>query len=297
MSDDNQGASISDRLFALLQHLLPQHALSRAMHWLTRLDADWFRKPFTRWFVKYFAIDLGEAVEENLDGYATFNAFFTRALKPGAREIAAGSDVLACPVDGTISQIGDLRDGRLVQAKGRHFSMRELLGDRADLAAVFDGGLFATIYLAPYNYHRIHMPSAGKLTETVYIPGRLFSVNAATARSVPNLFARNERVACMFDTAAGPMAMVLVGALFVGSIETVWAGEITPPHRGAVAHRTYAGSGPELAKGAEMGRFNMGSTVIMLLPKGRAEWESQLAADQTVRLGMAIGRTTSVAKN
>lgn len=293
MSHDNQGASIFDRLFALLQQVLPQHALSRAMHWLTRLEANWFRKPFTRWFVKHFAIDLGEAVEQDLDRYPTFNAFFTRALKPGAREIATGSDVLACPVDGTISQVGELRDGQLVQAKGHHFGVRELLGDRADLAELFDGGLFATIYLAPYNYHRIHMPTDGKLTETVYIPGRLFSVNAATARTVPNLFARNERVACLFDTAVGPLAMVLVGALFVGSIETVWAGEITPPHGGAVTHRTYVDSGPALAKGTEMGRFNMGSTVILLLPRGTAEWDPQLASEQSVRLGMPIARATS----
>ncbi|PLX57101.1 MAG: phosphatidylserine decarboxylase [Chromatiales bacterium] len=267
------------------------------MHWLTRLESNWFRRPFTRWFVKHFAIDLGEAVEENLDNYPTFNAFFTRALKPTAREFAAGSDVLACPVDGTVSQIGELRNGSVLQAKGHDYSVRELLGDRADLAELFDGGLFATIYLAPYNYHRIHMPTDGVLTETIYVPGRLFSVNAATARAIPRLFARNERVACMFDTAAGPMAMVLVGALFVGSIETVWAGEVTPPHRGATEHRTYIDDGPELTRGAEMGRFNMGSTVILLLPKARAEWDPQLRSGETVRLGMSIGRVTESGKS
>ena len=296
MSDENQSVRISDRLFALLQRVLPQHLLSRAMHWLTRLESNWFRRPFTRWFVKHFAIDLGEAVEENLDNYPTFNAFFTRALKPTAREFAAGPDVLASPVDGTVSQIGELRNGRVLQAKGHDYSVRELLGDRADLAELFDGGLFATIYLAPYDYHRIHMPTDGVLTETIYVPGRLFSVNAATARAIPRLFARNERVACMFDTAAGPMAMVLVGALFVGSIETVWAGEVTPPHRGATEHRTYIDDGPELTRGAEMGRFNMGSTVILLLPKARAEWDPQLRSGETVRLGMSIGRVTGSPK-
>ncbi len=291
MSDKRQTASISDRLFAMLQRLLPHHLLSRGMHRLARLEADWFRKPFTHWFIRHFAVDLSEAEETDPDRYPSFNAFFTRALQPGARSIAADPEALACPVDGAISQIGNLHDGQLVQAKGHYFTAAGLLGDRAELAREFSDGLFATIYLAPFNYHRIHMPCDARLTEMIYVPGRLFSVNAATARTVPNLFARNERVACLFETSFGPMAMVLVGALFVGSIETVWAGEITPPHRNAVSHRTFAANGPSLDKGAEMGRFNMGSTVILLLPKNGARWDPGLEPGRPVRLGMPLGRT------
>ena len=285
-----------DRLFILLQYLLPQHGLSRLIHRATRIRVRWFKNLIIRAFVRGFRVDMSEAQETDATAYPSFNAFFTRALNAQARPLPDSAAAVACPVDGSVSQSGLTDAGRVFQAKDRDYALADLLGEPA-LAAALTGGAFSTIYLAPYNYHRIHMPLDGQLRRMIYLPGRLFSVNAATVRSVPRLFARNERVVCYFETAAGPMALVLVGALNVGSIETVWAGEITPPHRGAVAHRTYAGSGPELAKGAEMGRFNMGSTVIMLLPKGRAEWESQLAADQTVRLGMAIGRTTSVAKN
>ncbi len=292
MSDKRQTASILDRLFAMLQLLLPHHLLSRGMHRLARLEADWFRKPFTRWFIRHFAVDLSDAEETDPDRYPSFNAFFTRGLQPGARPVAADPEALACPVDGAISQIGNLNAEQLVQAKGHYFTAAGLLGDRAELAREFSSGLFATIYLAPFNYHRIHMPCDARLTEMIYVPGRLFSVNAATARTVPNLFARNERVACLFDTSFGPMAMVLVGALFVGSIETVWAGEITPPHRNVVSHRTFAGDGPSLRKGAEMGRFNMGSTVILLLPKNGARWDPGLEPGHPVRLGMPIGRTS-----
>ena len=212
-------------------------------------------------------------------------------MSSGARPVAPDDRELISPVDGTISQIGEIRGGRIVQAKGQDFSVTELLADRPGLAESFRGGSFATIYLAPYNYHRIHMPITGTLTETIYIPGRLFSVNAATARTVPRLFARNERLACLFDTALGPVAMILVGALFVGSIETVWAGEITPPHRNVVRHESADAAAPVvLAKGAEMGRFNMGSTVILLLPESAVGWLDDMRPNRIVRMGEALDR-------
>jgi phosphatidylserine decarboxylase len=222
------------------------------------------------------------------EGFESFNAFFTRALKPGARVVHSGAAAFVSPVDGTVSQFGDISGGELIQAKGHTYSAETLLAGRADWAAEFAGGQFITIYLAPYNYHRIHMPFAGTLREWAYVPGRLFSVNHATARALPGVFARNERVVAIFDTAFGPMAMVLVGALFVGSIETVWAGEISPPHVRDDEPRVYAPMTPiTLAKGAEMGRFNMGSTVILLTPK-KLGWQAALAPKQPLRMGEII---------
>ncbi len=291
MSEVRQTPSLPDRLFALVQWLLPHHLLSRCMHRIARLEAGWFRKPFTRWFVRHFDVDTSDAVEADPLAYRSFNDFFTRELNPGARPVAPDDRELISPVDGTISQIGEIRGGRIVQAKGQDFSVTELLADRPGLAESFRGGSFATIYLAPYNYHRIHMPITGTLTETIYIPGRLFSVNAATARTVPRLFARNERLACLFDTDLGPVAMILVGALFVGSIETVWAGEITPPHRNVVRHDSADAAAPVvLAKGAEMGRFNMGSTVILLLPESAVGWLDDMRPNRIVRMGEALAR-------
>ncbi|MEM9058800.1 MAG: archaetidylserine decarboxylase, partial [Pseudomonadota bacterium] len=214
--------TLTERLFIGLQHALPQHLVSRLVHRLARVEARWFSQAFIRSFARAFGVDMRDAAQPALGEYATFNAFFTRALAAGARPLDAGADADAvlCPVDGTISQAGAIVDGKLLQAKNAHFRLVDLLGGDTDLAAALDGGVFATIYLAPYNYHRIHMPLAGTLEGMCLVPGRLFSVNAVTARRVPGLFARNERVVCRFDTAAGPMAMVLVGAINVGSIET-----------------------------------------------------------------------------
>lgn len=286
-------ASFGDQAFGLLQRVLPTHLLSRLIHWLTRIETPWFKNRFIKLFMRGFNISLDEAQVQNPHSFKSFNEFFTRALIDGTRPFPQREDLLCSPVDGRIYQAGDIVEGRIFQAKGRHFNAVELLGGDTGRAAPFLGGRFATIYLAPSNYHRIHMPISGQLRETVYVPGRLFSVNPATARAMPNLFARNERVAALFDTDVGPMAMVLVGALFVGSIETVWAGEITPPHRGKVQSWTHLDaegkSQLSLARGEEMGRFNMGSTVILLFGPDAVQWSQDLEPHMPVRLGQKLG--------
>ena len=287
-TEKTNDASLGDRAFAAVQQCLPTRALSSAMHALTRIRTPWFKNAFIRVFMRGFDISLDEAQVKNPEDFEHFNAFFTRALVAGARPQDAAGNAFVSPVDGTVSQFGDLQGGsELIQAKGHTYSAETLLGGRADWAAEFAGGQFITIYLAPYNYHRIHMPFAATLREWAYVPGRLFSVNHATARALPGVFARNERVVAMLDTEFGPMAMVLVGALFVGSMETVWAGEISPPHvREPAPHFHTSGAGLRLAKGAEMGRFNMGSTVILLTPK-KLDWNA-LASKQTLRTGERI---------
>ena len=276
----------SGRLFVWLQHVLPQHALSRLVLHATRVRAPWFKNWLIRGFLRLYTIDMAEAVQPDPLRYASFNEFFTRALKPDVRAIAREPREIACPVDGVISEAGKIDRDSLLQAKGRHYTLKELLASCA-WAKDFEGGSFATIYLAPFNYHRVHMPMDGRLRETVYVPGRLFSVNAATASLVPRLFARNERVLTWFDTAFGEFALILVGALNVGSIATVWAGDITPaPRRVATTLPPQAVS---LDKGEELGRFNMGSTVILLFQKDRARWNAELRAGATVRLGQSLG--------
>jgi phosphatidylserine decarboxylase len=282
-------AGASDRAFALLQELLPQHLLSRGMHRISRSTRPWLRTALIRAVLRaYPMIDLREALEPDPFAYPSFNAFFTRALRPGLRPLAGGESDLVSPVDGTLSQFGTVRDGQLLQAKGMHYTVSALLAD--DTAARrYDGGGYACIYLAPYNYHRIHMPLAGRLTATRYVPGRLFSVNAATARTVAGLFARNERVACEFDTALGPLAVVMVGALFVGSVETLFAGEVNPPAtRGGAVRGIEPGVGTPFARGAELGRFNMGSTVVLLLGNGSTRFDEHLGPGATLRLGQAL---------
>jgi phosphatidylserine decarboxylase len=276
----------SGRLFVWFQHLLPQHALSRLVLRATRVRAVWFKNALIRGFMKLYSIDMAEALEPDPLAYGSFNEFFTRALKPGTRPIAAGAGDIACPVDGAISEAGRIEGDRLLQAKGRDYTLTELLASRA-WASRFDGGSFATIYLAPFNYHRVHMPLRAQLRETVYVPGRLFSVNAVTAAQVPRLFARNERVLTWFDSAYGEVALVLVGALNVGSMATVWAGDITPAARRAVT--TLPPQEISLDKGEELGRFNMGSTVILLFQRDRASWHAGIRAGATVKLGQSLG--------
>jgi phosphatidylserine decarboxylase len=276
----------SDRLFVWFQHVLPQHALSRLVLRATRVRAPWFKNWLIRGFLRLYTIDMADAVQPDPFRYASFNEFFTRALKSDARSLAKEPREIACPVDGVISEAGKIDGDTLLQAKGRNYTLKELLASCA-WAKDFEGGSFATIYLAPFNYHRVHMPLAGRLRATVYVPGRLFSVNAATASLVPRLFARNERVLTWFDTAFGEFALILVGALNVGSIATVWAGDITPaPRRVATALPPQEVS---LDKGAELGRFNMGSTVILLFQKDRARWHAEMRAGATVRLGQSLG--------
>ncbi len=283
-----QSASLGDRIKAWLQYPLPQHGLSRITHRLTRIESKGFKDWFIRGFIRRFGVDMSEAAEPDASAYRHFNAFFTRSLHTGARPIAAGADVLACPVDGAVSQIGAIESGRVFQAKGQSFTTQELLGGDAGSAAPFRDGAFATLYLSPRDYHRIHMPVSGNLRKMLHVPGRLFSVNPPTTRAVPRLFARNERVACLFDTDAGPMALVMVGAMNVASIETVWAGEITPPAGRTVRAWTYKEGEIRLEKGAELGRFNMGSTVILLFAQDRIRWDADYSPGAPVRMGRKI---------
>jgi phosphatidylserine decarboxylase len=262
------------------------------MHTITRSEIRWWKSLFTRWFVKQFNVDMSLAKEPNLDSYPSFNSFFTRALHESARPIVADENLLACPVDGAVSQLGTINDGRIFQAKGRDYTLLELLGNDNEKAQQFADGSFATLYLSPRDYHRIHLPIGGTLKAMSHIPGRLFSVSPATARAVPRLFARNERVVAYFDTDIGPLAMVLVGAIFVASIETVWAGEVTPPAGNKIRHWEYDGQEPahQFRKGEEIGRFNMGSTVIVLTGKDAIQWLDTLHATDAVQMGQAIAK-------
>jgi len=286
-------ASPSDRLRNLPQYLWPQRLLTGLTYRLTRARLPWLKDALIRGFVRHFRVDLAEALEPDARAYPDFNAFFTRALKPGVRPVATGDRVVCCPVDGAVSQIGVADDDRLVQAKGRTFSLAALLGGDPERARPFRGGAFATLYLSPRDYHRIHMPLAGRLRVMVHVPGKLFSVSPLTARAVPDLFARNERVVALFDTPAGPMAVVLVGAINVASIETVWAGAITPPLGKTVRQWSYPPNGEgsvRLDKGAELGRFNMGSTVILLFGRGAARWKPDIRPGAAVRMGQVLGK-------
>lgn len=282
-------ASWQDRLATLPQYLIPQHLLSVIMHRLANSKVSWFKKIFIHFIVSRYKVNINEAAETNLSTYSSFNTFFTRALREGIRPIADGDNIMTSPVDGAISQIGKIDAGRIIQAKGRNYSVVELLGGDATLAAQFEQGQFATIYLSPKDYHRIHMPLTGTLNMMRYIPGKLFSVNPRTARAVPKLFARNERVVTVFETEQGPLVMVLVGAIFVGSMETVWAGKITPPYSRDVKKWDYEGKEAiRLEKGQEMGRFNMGSTVVLLLPKTMSSFDTGLLAGGGINLGEAM---------
>jgi phosphatidylserine decarboxylase len=279
---------IGDRLFVGMQYLLPQHLLSRMMHALARSRIRPLKNLVIRVFLRFYAINLAEAAQPDALAYESFNAFFTRALKPAARPIDAATGAVVSPVDGEVSQAGRIERDMLLQAKGLHYSIGELLGGDDELARQFDGGHFATLYLAPFDYHRIHMPLAGRLRCARHVKGDLFSVNAVTAATVPGLFARNERVACLFETAAGPMAVVLVGALFVGSISLAWTGEL-PTYRGQKPRDLPVGDPPiALDKAAELGQFNMGSTVILLFGAGRTIPHPDLLPGASVRMGQRI---------
>lgn len=290
----NERAGAMDRVLAALQRLLPTRWLSNLMFHIAEIEQPRIKNAIIRSFLRFYPVELGEAESADAGAYASFNAFFTRALKPGMRPQPPDAEVLSSPVDGLLSQFGAIRDGRLIQAKNNLYSAAELLCDEA-LAAEFREGSFATIYLAPHNYHRVHMPYGGRLRRWAYVPGRLFSVNPRTARALPGLFVRNERVAAVFDTAFGPLAVVMVGALFVGGVETVWAGRVTPPHRrGAV--QPYESIGRVvLQRGAEMGRFHMGSTVILLAPKNALSWVEGLSPGASLRLGQALAAVKPVA--
>jgi phosphatidylserine decarboxylase len=280
------------RLFVAMQYLLPQHFLSRQVHRLTRCRVKPVKNALIGAFMRHFRPDMSEAADPEPRDYPSFNAFFTRSLRPGSRPCDPDPRALVSPVDGTVSQIGRLDGLRLLQAKGHDYSLEALLGGASTWVRRFTGGSFATLYLAPFNYHRIHMPAAATVRAAWFIPGRLFSVSTATAAAVPGLFARNERVVCAFEEENLAFALALVGALFVGSIATVWHGEVAPcsPRR-AKELPLDAGRAPlRLERGAELGRFNMGSTVILLLPPGVAEWLPELRPGSPVRVGQTLAR-------
>jgi phosphatidylserine decarboxylase len=291
----NENPGVTGHAFVALQHLLPQHGISRLVLAATRSRSPAFKNALIRLFVRGFKPDMGDAVEREPTAYPSFNEFFTRALREGTRPVDADPRAVVSPVDGTVSEAGTLTADRLLQAKGHEYSLRALLAGNSAWESTFAGGTFATIYLAPYNYHRIHMALPGELRESFYVPGRLFSVNRTTARLVPGLFSRNERVFCGFDSGGMPWAIILVGALNVGSMATVWHGDVTPrKHREVTALPVTDLLAPTtLAKGAEMARFNMGSTVILLLPPGAAAWEDTLTAGGVLRMGERIGTLRS----
>ncbi len=281
---------MSDRYAVLPQYVLPKQALTT----LAGKAASWNGGALTtfmiRWFITRYGVDMREAAHPDPASYPSFNQFFTRALKDGARPMAEAE--LVCPVDGAISQFGPIQQGQIFQAKGHTYSATALVGGDAALAAHFENGHFATLYLSPKDYHRIHMPCAGRLTRMIYVPGALFSVNPATARGVPGLFARNERVVCVFDTARGPLVLALVGATIVGSMATAWHGVVNPPRHPTVKEWRYGAPPVELAQGAEMGRFLLGSTVVMLLPPGPLQFNRGWQPAGAIRMGEAMGGYT-----
>ena len=266
---------------------LPHHLISRLIYFITRLHGPMVH-PMIKLFIKQFNVDMSDAAYESTGVYKTFNEFFTRPLKDKARPIIQGKNTLASPVDGTVSEAGNIQQHQIFQAKGHYYTTTELLGGDSSMAALFENGQFATIYLAPNNYHRIHMPLNGLLKKMIHVPGRLFSVAPWTVRTIPGLFTSNERVACLFATDAGPVCMVLVGAINVAAIETVWAGLITPPKGKKISDFEYNHTHKIYPKGAEMGRFNMGSTVILLTAKN-VEWLQKTRAGQEVKMGELIG--------
>lgn len=278
-------------LFLLMQHLLPQRGLSRVAGKLA--ESAWIKNLLINAFIKRYRVDMSEAKIDEPTKFKNFNAFFTRELKPDTRPIAQDSDAIVCPADGTISQLGRINNNQLLQAKGHFYSLEDLLGGDSKAAKLFLDGNFVTIYLSPRDYHRVHLPLSGKLLKMTYVPGKLFSVNRVTTAAVPNLFARNERVICIFQTQVGPMALILVGAMIVAGIETVWSGQVCPLAGKRMLRTTnYSDHSPpiELATGAEMGRFKLGSTAIVLFSHGTMNLEASLHAESPVRMGQLLGR-------
>lgn len=285
-----------DKVKITLQYIMPKHLISRLVGLLAAARLGAVSHALIKLFIKAYGINMKEAKHENASDYQSFNEFFTRPLKDGLRPVVADENVIVQPVDGAISQLGAIAGDELIQAKGHTYSLQALLGGANDTAAPYQNGQFACIYLAPKDYHRIHMPIAGTLREMIYVPGELFSVNPLTAENVPSLFARNERVVTIFDTAVGPMALVLVGATIVASIETVWAGTITPPTGKEVFRWNYPSSGAnavKLDKGAEMGRFKLGSTVILAFAPDQIAFNDQQYPGAVTRMGEAFATKTA----
>lgn len=281
-------------LFAIIQYLLPHHLLSRIMHWIMRSRHFPFRDLFAKTYIRIYKVNMQETIEPdytNRQVYPNFNSIFTRPLRPDVRPIIDQEKNIVSPVDGTVSQAGILNGNQILQAKKHTYTLEKLLGNSSSLTQSFENGCFATLYLSPRDYHRVHMPLSGRLTKMIHIPGRLFSVSPGTVEAVPDLFARNERVVCVFDTSTGPMAVIMVGAIFVGSIETIWAGEITPPKGKSITITDYAttNSPIQLERGQELGRFNMGSTVILLFGAECMQWTTNLDPGTNLLMGQSIG--------
>lgn len=287
-------ASLADRMVASLLWLLPTRLISRAAHTLAQSRIRWLKHRLIRGFLRlYPAIDMTEAAEPDPRAYDSFNAFFTRALAPDARPMPEDREIVVSPVDGSLGAFGEARTGTICQSKGMAYDLRALVGGDDAWAAAFLGGRFATFYLAPHDYHRVHMPLDGCVRETRYLPGRLFGVNPRCVRTIGRLFTRNERLVTFFDTAVGPVAMVMVGAFIVGGIHTRWAGQVCPPHRHSGHAQGFVDSQtPQtyFQRGAEMGRFSIGSSVILLFGAGALSWHLGLVHSQPLKLGQTIGR-------
>ena len=279
-----------DQLFAFAQHITPQKTLSRTIGRIAECENTWVKNTFINQFVKKYQVDMSEAVNSDPLSYRNFNDFFTRAIRSELRPICEQKNGIVCPADGAVSQLGEIEHGTLLQAKGHTYSLTSLLGGDASLSNQFLGGSFATVYLSPKDYHRVHMPLTGKLTKMIHIPGKLFSVNKVTAEQIPSVFARNERTVCIFDTEAGPMAVILVGAMIVASIETTWAGQVTPFNKNVVTWDYSELNKIEIKKGEEMGRFKLGSTAIVLFGKDAAKWEESIQAETPTKMGMHFGQ-------
>ena len=293
MNNNNQAANLWDKLKVLPQFFIPQHFLTSLVYRLTHCEIPWFKNILIKLFINIFEVDMSLALNPDPESYSSFNTFFTRELSPEARPISSVDRNIISPVDGAISQVGKIENDTIIQAKGKSYTLKHLLLED-ELVNMFSGGEFATLYLSPKDYHRIHMPISGKLSRMIYVPGKLFAVNAHTARAVNAVFAKNERVINIFHTDIGPMAMIMVGALFVGSMETVWAGQITPDKDRIINNVQYSDDeAVRMQQGQEMGRFNMGSTVILLFPKDTIRWASGMVVDKTIVMGENIANTES----
>lgn len=284
----NQAATLWDKLKVLPQYIIPQHFLTSLVYRITRSETPLLKNFIIKQFIKIFNVDMSLSKNPDPDSYISFNDFFTRELSADARPITLDNHAILCPVDGAVSQAGQIENDTIIQAKGKSYTLKHLLLED-ELVNMFSGGTFATLYLAPKDYHRIHMPISGQLMRMIYVPGKLFAVNGHTARVVDAVFAKNERVINIFDTDIGPMAMIMVGALFVGSMETVWAGQITPAKNRIISDTQYPNEDVQLRQGHEMGRFNMGSTVILLFAKDIMEWASGMVAKKAIVMGERIG--------
>lgn len=279
-----------EKISTYLQYVMPQHLMTGLAGYLANIRTPNVKNWMIRKFIRDYQIDITEAAPADMDAYPCFNAFFIRRLRPELRPVAPEQHSIASPADGTVAQAGLIRDKQLLQAKGMYFTLERLLGNDIETAEAFKNGSYATVYLAPHNYHRVHMPLTGQLIKTIYVPGKLFSVNKMTSSLIPNLYARNERLISIFDTAAGPMAVILVGAMIVGSIKTVW---MDTPARGSRITTTIVKSGISLNKGDELGHFTLGSTVILLFGQDKIQWLSDLQTDKPVQFGENIGSILS----